>query len=70
MNVRIRHVSRERDEELLQWLAWRVKGHSASRIAGHSGRNTGVIVTATNNVRSAGLMESGEDAGKVARAYW
>lgn len=63
----VRHVPRSRDEELLAWLARRSGGESAHAIAKRVGKNSGVIVQATNAVRAADQKESEED---VTGGYW
>ena len=67
---RIKHVPRDRDEQLLDWLHWRSAGVPASGIARKVGKNSGIVIGATNTVRDADLAESGEDRGDVLTGYW
>lgn len=68
--LRIRHVPRERDEQLLGWLARRTFGESANAIARSVGQNAGQLIAATNAIRTADITESGEDRSVVERGYW
>ena len=68
--VRVRHVSRERDEEVLQMLAWRRAGRSVTWIEQRLGIAHGIATTATRKVMLADLEESGEPPGIVRAGYW
>lgn len=50
--LRIRHVPRERDEEVLEWLRLQDEGLSSGKIARRYGRNSGAVITATAKVRA------------------
>lgn len=63
----IRFVPRSRDDQVLGWIADRVAGISAYRIAKNAGVNSGQVVDCINKVRAADEVESGEDASG---AYW
>jgi transposase len=62
------HPPRSRDEELLEWVAERAAGTSCSAIAKRLGLNSGIVVTATNNVFRADKKESRER--RIERHYW
>jgi hypothetical protein len=66
----IKPVSRERDNELIGWIRARARGQSAGSIAKAAGKNSGIIVGATNLVRDADIEESGEPEADVRGAYW
>jgi hypothetical protein len=59
--------SRERDEQILDWLSRRASGESCASIARVDGTHSGIVVVATNNIRNADIAESGEP---VLGAYW
>lgn len=66
--MRIRHVPRERDDEVLDWIALRLSGVSANEIARRYGRKSAVVVQTINLVRDDDIAASpGENAE---RSYW
>ncbi len=65
--MRIRHIPRERDEELLEWIRRKIDGWTWGEIARAFGRSAVSVQNACFNVRKADAAESGED---VTGAYW
>lgn len=65
---RTANLSRERDEELLDWLRWRAEGYSVRTIAHHSGASPGAVALATNNVLADDTAHSPNE--KIKRYYW
>jgi len=65
--VRVVSIPRDRDEQLLDWIAWRVEGFTPSEIANHSNVGRGAVARATDLVRKSDAAESGES---IEGAYW
>lgn len=63
----VRHVRRERDDEVLEWIALRRRGVTTTRIARDYYTSTATVTQATNAVRDADAAESGEG---TRGAYW
>lgn len=75
MSIMVRHVPRERDELVLQWLAWRAAGHGAKSIATRFGvSDYSVVRKATSGVMnddmSFGPEAWGDTIDEIERAYW
>lgn len=67
--MRVRTVSRERDEKLLAWLNARKQGVSVGKISASSGSAKGTITAACCRIMAADIAESGEPEDEVRRAY-
>jgi ABC-type amino acid transport system permease subunit len=66
----IRNIPRERDVEILMWLAGRSAGGSIGQVARIFGQPKRCVSVATANVLAADLAESGEAAEIVRAGYW
>ena len=66
----IRPSTRQDDERHLQWLRWRACGFTTPAIARVSNYTESHIRTATNRIKAADMIESGEPAAIVRRDYW
>jgi len=62
-----RITDRASDERILGWIAQRVAGVAAQRIADADGVGQPQVIQSTNKVKAADAAESGE---AVAGAYW
>lgn len=62
-----RITDRASDERILGWIAQRVAGVAAQRIADTDGVGQPQVIQSTNKVKAADAAESGE---AVAGAYW
>lgn len=62
-------TTRADDEMLLDWIAWRIDGHSSAAIAAASGVPAARVRTATNRVWDADEAHCGETEN-VAEGYW
>ena len=58
--MRVRSVPRERDDEILGWLAARVLGVPWAHLAQRAGIAVGTIKVTCRNVRDADRAEAGE----------
>lgn len=67
---RVRHVPRERDEEVLSMLAMRHRGVTTGAIAFLFRCRPDAVVAATRAVLAADIKESGEPEGRVREGYW
>lgn len=68
--MRVMQVARARDDQLLNWLRARSRGGSVYAMGKLLGINSGIIITALNNVLAADLAESGEPPDLVRAKYW
>lgn len=69
-HFRIAKVPRERDDQVLRWLAMRCRGLSIKKVAKAEGVKASTVERATREVMKDDLELSGEPEGTVRRAYW
>jgi hypothetical protein len=66
----IRDIPRERDVEILMWLAGRSSGGTIGQVARIFCQPKRCVSIATANVMTADLAESGEPPEAVRAGYW
>lgn len=66
-NTPSRSTTRQRDDQILEWLARRTGGETCQSIAVSEGVSRGQVVAATSRVKDADIAECGDD---VASGYW
>lgn len=69
-HFRIISVPRERDDQVLRWLAMRHRGMSIAAVAKAEGVGAANVERATNCVVADDIKLSGEPEATVRRDYW
>lgn len=67
--IRVRAVSRERDDEVLRWLAWRRSKMTWQAVADRAGKSLNSVIVACKAVIEDDVAYSGEPEAVVRGGY-